>query len=239
MAPARIPSLVSPRPRFRRRRSTAVSPSTVPWASSSRARRPRSPASSPIKSVKPLSRTRSVITASAAARSCRLAAAASTRSRASASISAASLSSITWKCGASPASSGKRRSSDWQKACRVSMRMPPGASRTLANRRRAVASTAGSPASAPSSVRSAASRPSSVTAHRARRRATRTAISADAALVKVRHSRRSGAVPASSRLSRRSMRTLVLPVPAEAATHTEVRGWAARRCSTSLIAVTH
>ena len=41
------------------------------------------------------------------------------------------------KCGESAASSGKRRSSDWQKAWMVPIRMPPGRSSTRANSARA------------------------------------------------------------------------------------------------------
>ena len=48
-----------------------------------------------------------------------------------------SRSSITAKCGGTPASSGKRRSSDWQKAWMVTILTPPGASSTRANSRRA------------------------------------------------------------------------------------------------------
>ena len=58
-------------------------------------------------------------------------------SRASVRASAASRSSTSWKCGESAASSGKRRSSDWQKAWIVPMRMPPGRSSTRANSARA------------------------------------------------------------------------------------------------------
>ena len=46
-------------------------------------------------------------------------------------------SSTRRKCGDSAASSGKRRSSDWQKAWIVPMRMPPGRSSTRANSARA------------------------------------------------------------------------------------------------------
>ena len=57
----------------------------------------------------------------------------------------------------------------------------------------------------------------------------RFAISAAAALVKVRQRMRSGGVSASRRLSTRLVSTVVLPVPAEAATQTEAAGSAARR----------
>ena len=82
------------------------------------------------------------------------------------------------------------------------------------------------PSSGASSLSSAAS---SAVAQSARRAAMRLAISEAAALVKVRQRRRSGGLPASSSASTRSVSTLVLPVPAEAATHTEERGSAARR----------
>ena len=59
--------------------------------------------------------------------------------------------------------------------------------------------------------------------------AIRSFISAAAALVKVRQRIRCGGVPASIRLSTRSVSTLVLPVPADAATHTEAPGSAAPR----------
>jgi hypothetical protein len=55
------------------------------------------------------------------------------------------------------------------------------------------------------------------------------AISAAAALVKVRHRILAGSVPSSSRLNTRSVNTLVLPVPAEAVTQAEAWGRAARR----------
>ena len=58
-------------------------------------------------------------------------------SRASVSASPASRSSTRRKCGDSAASSGKRRSSDWQNAWMVPMRMPPGRSSTFANSDRA------------------------------------------------------------------------------------------------------
>ncbi len=61
----------------------------------------------------------------------------STSALAASSISAASRSSSTRAWGAMPASSGKRPSSDWQKAWMVWIFMPPGASRTRAKSRRA------------------------------------------------------------------------------------------------------
>ena len=94
-------------------------------------------------------------------------------------------SSMTSKWGATPASSGKRRSNDWQKACRVWMRAPPGASRTRVSNCRARRRIA-SPGAAPSSAVSATSRASSAaTAHSVRRSCRRLAISAAAARVKV------------------------------------------------------
>jgi hypothetical protein len=129
-------------------------------------------------------------------------------SRASVSASSASRSSTRRNCGDSDASSGKRRSSDWQKAWIVPMRMPPGRSSTCANRARAAArvSDEGATSSARSSRDSGAS--SSVT-HLPRVFCSRTAISAAAALVKVRHWMRSGAAPDSIRRSRRSVSSLV------------------------------
>ena len=151
-------------------------------------------------------------------------------SRASVSASSASMSSTMRKCGDSAASSGKRRSSDWQKAWIVPMRMPPGRSSTRANSARALASVCsdGTTRSAFSSRASAAS--SSVT-HMPRIFCSRTAISAAAALVKVRHWMRSGAAPPSIRRSRRSVSSLVLPDPADAPTKADTDGSEASSCS--------
>ena len=59
------------------------------------------------------------------------------------SAARASASSTTRKCGDICASSGKRRSSDWQKAWMVPMRMPPGRSSTRTNSARASARLSG------------------------------------------------------------------------------------------------
>ena len=69
--------------------------------------------------------------------------------------------------------------------------------------------------------------------HLPRVRCSRTAISAAAAaLVKVRHWMRSGFAPASIRRSRaRSVSSLVLPEPAEAATNADTAGSDAASCS--------
>ena len=151
-------------------------------------------------------------------------------SRASVSASSASRSSTSWKCGDSAASNGKRRSSDWQNAWMVPIRMPPGRSSTVANNARALcsASPLGSTRSARSSCESAAS--SSVTQRPSVFR-SRTDISAAAALVKVRHWMRSGFAPASISRSRRSVSSLVLPDPAEAPTKAETPGSDAWSCS--------
>ena len=63
--------------------------------------------------------------------------------------------------------------------------------------------------------------PSGSVAQSASRWLSRLAISAAAARVKVRHRMRAGSVPSSISPSSRSVRTLVLPVPAEAATQTD------------------
>src|SRR6185312_10199178 len=123
---------------------------------------------------------------------------------------------------------------------------PPGASSTRANRPRARFSTVSS-GSAPVTV--AMSRASSIaspgTDQRPSRSTMRLAISAAAALVKVRQSSFCGAVPSSSSDNTRSVSTLVLPVPAEASTQTLTAGSAAR-CwlrvaseSSALVALLH
>ncbi len=91
-------------------------------SASARRSRARSTASLLMRSAKPASGTWRVTTASAAreigiaAFACRARAPARAPRR---SASSALRSSITWKCGATPASMGKRRSSDWQKAWMV------------------------------------------------------------------------------------------------------------------------
>ena len=80
----------------------------------------------------------------------------------------------------------------------------------------------GAPGADPSTAEiSSISSSSSAAVQPAKRSAMRVAISAAAVLVKVRQSMRSGGVPLSSKLNTRSVSTLVLPVPAEAATQTE------------------
>ena len=144
----------------------------------------------------------------------------------------ASASSTRRKCGEIAASSGNRRSSDWQKAWMVPMRMPPGRSSTWANSARAAARESSPPGivRAASSLSSAES--SSVT-QRPSRCWSRSAISAAAALVKVRHWMRDGSAPVSIRRSMRSVSSLVLPDPADAATKAETAGSDAWRCSAS------
>jgi len=155
---------------------------------------------------------------------------ASTASRASRRSSSAVGSSITAKCGATPASSGKRDSSDWQNAWMVWILSPPGTSSTVAKSWRARTRSRGSAARPVSSRRSSSSAPSLHVAQTPRRPTTRVIISLAAAFVKVRQSTRLGGVPCSSRLSTRSVSTLVLPVPADALTQTLWRGSAACCC---------
>ena len=148
---------------------------------------------------------------------------ASKTSRASVIASAASRSSASWKWGEISASSGKRRSNDWQKAWIVLIRTPPGRSSTVANndRARSILLAVGSTAS-PRSSRVSASW-SNVT-QPPRRRCSRTDISAAAALVNVRQRMRSGFAPSTINRSSRSVRSRVLPDPAEAATKADTRG---------------
>ena len=152
----------------------------------------------------------------------------STVSRASASSSASVRSSTTAKWGATRASSGNWPSSDSQKEWMVRILSPPGVSSTSANSSRArvrSSSVAARPSRPPRSSCSAASL---AIAHLPRRSLSRLAISAAAALVKVRQRILPGGVPASSRREIRSMRTRVLPVPALADTQTDWVGSAAR-----------
>ncbi|GAV36248.1 hypothetical protein ROTAS13_03935 [Roseomonas sp. TAS13] len=217
----------SPSGRPRRRPSLRPSASAPPGVSNSAASFSRRPA---------ISRSASAIRSAVTRRARAARVSGGTRppdsaaSRASASRVAESASSSMANCGGSSASSGKERSSDWQKAWIVAIRIPPGCSSTRQNSLRAVASCAGgtgSPVSASISPRRSAS---SVTAQRPRRRLSRIAISAAAALVKVRQRMRPGSVPSrSSRRSTRSVSTLVLPEPAEAPTQAERRGSEARR----------
>jgi len=101
---------------------------------------------------------------------------------------------------------------------------------TLANWRRARARRSAS-GTAPVRVSSAASSSwSACMVHAPSARLTRLAISAAAARVKVRHSSRAGGAPSSSKRITRSVSTLVLPAPADAATQTDCVGSAALRC---------
>src|ERR1700704_1290895 len=149
----------------------------------------------------------------------------------SVSVSAALRSSITANSGGTPASSGKRRSNDWQKAWIVAILAPPGISSTRTNswRARAVSCSCGKwPVS---STSCSASAPGGRVAQAASRSLTRFAISAAAARVKVRNRMRAGSVPSSISANSRSVSTLVLPVPAEADTHTDTSGPSACRCT--------
>ncbi len=219
-----------------RARMLPVTAARPPARSISRCSRPRSPASVAISSANASCCRCRVTSASAAARaaSSPRRARRRTASCAAASISAASSGSMTVKCGASPASSGNRRNSDWQKAWMVWIFMPPGVSSTRANSRRAWRHRSASGASPVNSVISSRNTFSAQVAHRPSRSAIRFATSAAAALVKVRHSSRSGAAPATMRLSPRPVSTVVLPVPADACTHTEALGCSARRRATAV-----
>ena len=143
----------------------------------------------------------------------------------------ASPSSSTSNPGATPASSGKRFSNAWQKAWMVRMLIPPGASSTRANRRRAITRSSASGARSISLAISWSSSASSASAQRPSWAARRLRISAAAALVKVRQRIRSGFTPARSSRVTRSVSTLVLPVPALASTQADCAGDVALRCS--------
>ena len=108
--------------------------------------------------------------------------------------SLAERSSTTAKCGAIPASSGKRLSSDWQKAWMVSICSPPGASSTGEERRaRAIAASRRAARLGSSSAkRQRRARPPASPPSRPARSSRRFAISAAAALVKVRQRMRCG-----------------------------------------------
>ena len=147
-----------------------------------------------------------------------------TVSAASASASAAPRSSRTANSGGTPASSGKRRKSDWQKAWIVAILALPGLSSTRAKSWRASVVSYSSGIRPISAVSSSSSWPGGSVAQAARRALTRFAISAAAARVKVRQRIRAGSVPSIIKASSRSVSTLVLPVPAEADTHTDASG---------------
>ena len=111
--------------------------------------------------------------------------------------------------------------------------MPPGCSKTSTNSRRAAANPS-RPGIAPVSFCNiSASFGSSAIAHSPSLSANRVAISAAAALVKVRHRIRPGGTPASNNLSNLSVSSLVLPEPAEASTQAEAAGSAAKVCASS------
>ena len=114
-----------------------------------------------------------------------------------------------------PASAGKAASSAWAKLWMVWMRRPPGASRILANSRRARCIVGGSLAS-PRLMRSVLKSWSRIRTQVASRALMRLAISAAPALVKVRHRICSGRTPDSSSRSTRAVSTCVLPLPADA-----------------------
>ena len=152
---------------------------------------------------------------------------------ASSSASAALRSSITANSGGTPASSGKRRSSDWQNAWIVWILAPPGVSSTRAKSRRACAMSSSRGLRPVSATKCCANSPDFIVVQAARRSLTRFAISAAAARVKVRHRMRAGSVPLSIKVSNRSVSTLVLPVPADAATQTEAAGSSALRWARS------
>ncbi len=219
---------------FSRSKTAAMVAGRPPWRSMMRRMRPRSIAIDFRISAKSscwMSRVRRV-TALPSSLPASKRERARTVSRAAASSSSAVRSSITSNCGARSASSGKRRSSDWQKAWMVWIFMPPGQSTTWANSRRARVRMSASGRAPVRSARRSSRRSSRSVAHWASVLLMRIDISAAAALVKVRQRMRDGWVPASIRRSTRSVSTLVLPVPAEAPTQTEHSGSLALRCLT-------
>ena len=161
-----------------------------------------------------------------------------TASRASDNKILASRSSSGLKCGGALASNGKRPKTDWQKEWIVMICKPPGASMTWANKRRAALISKGFGARPKRSFKSPCSFSSGAMAQALKVRDRRSDISPAPALVKVRHKILCGFDPGwpssrgSSRRKTRSVRTLVLPEPADAPTHTDVCGAAARRCRT-------
>ena len=68
-----------------------------------------------------------------------------------------------------------------------------------------------------------------------KREVIRMAISAAAALVKVKHKMRSGGTPASNKRNTRSVKIFVFPAPADASTHAENLGSDASCCCSKLI----
>ncbi len=213
------------------RACTVASPASSPMRASSQARSPRSLVmSSAYSAIETLPATEASASTKAGGAS-RRASASICSSWAWRSRVCASASSSTSKPGATPASSGKRFRSAWQKAWMVRMLMPPGASRTRANRRRATMRPAGSGVRSMSCSISSSSLAGSASAQRPSWLASRLRISAAAALVKVRQRMRSGLTPSSSNRVTRSVSTLVLPVPALASTQAEWPGVVARRCA--------
>ena len=220
---SRLSSGSSPSSRFARASiggCQAPGPNQTSLAAAQRISQPRAP-SGP-------RRSESISSAARASES--LSSQSTSRSRSTRSASSSrSRSSIGRVPGIRPASCGKAASSHCEKAWIVSMRRPPpGQSSTAANSVRARASVSGSPL-APMAIRSRARRVSSMRTQLASTSFTRVAISAAPALVKVRHRICSGRTPGvSSRRSTRAESTCVLPVPAEAESHTLSRGSTAR-----------
>ena len=134
-----------------------------------------------------------------------------------------SAATATPPAGSAAAATGRRRGS-----CRCACRPAGRARARTAPAPWSASASDGSTRSACSSLASAVS--SSVT-HLPSVFCSRTAISAAAALVKVRHWMRSGAAPVSIRRSSRSVSSLVLPDPAEAPTKAETVGSEAWSCS--------
>ncbi len=242
-APSRPTPLKAPSAEAAARMLSGVSPSASPSCRRPAASRFPSPpcaatmacslwrpaSSSAMRSAKPASSTNPARCSRAPFKSAspRPAARSNTRSRAHSRSSMARRSSMTVKCGGNPDSSGNRPSSDSQNEWMVRMRKPSGASMVSAKRRRARAASS-SPAGRPNrAARSFASCSGVSAAHWPRRSFSRLAISAAAALVKVRQRMRCAGVPASNRREMRSTSTRVLPVPALADTQTEPLGSAA------------
>ena len=217
-------SLAAPGGRPSARASAGSNPAR-PWRfATASISRPRVAASVPRVSAKRAGGVRRASCASAP----RSGAPPSTASRSRASMARASRSSTTANCGASPASRGKARSRDCAKAWMVEIRIPPGCSSTRTNRARAARSSSGPGARPVRRARAAVRSAGSAVAQAPSARARRVAISAAAALVKVRQRMRPGSTPASSRRSTRSVSSLVLPDPAEASTQAEAAGSEAR-----------
>ena len=160
-----------------------------------------------------------------------------TRSRAIARNRNCSASSARTALGATPASIGKRRKMDWQKECTVSTRGPLSLSSVWANNRRARAIISWLGVTIPIEPKSAVNSAVGIIAQLARRTAILFRISAAAARVYVTHKIPSASAPASNSRKTRSVKSLVLPVPALAETNTEASGSDARSCA-ALAAIT-